>query len=217
MERRERPGRRRTAAALGCALALGWVTACEERAREEAAQPSPAVSQETPAARPAPAPERPEAAAEAVALLQQRLGAALREALAESPQRAIEVCRVEAPTIAAELQRPGLAVGRTSHRLRNPANAPGDWMLPFLEEFRGSEPQPGAFRTVSLGARGTGYVEPIYLQPMCATCHGTNVDPELLATIRAHYPEDRAVGFEVGELRGLFWVILGPDEADAGS
>lgn len=156
-------------------------------------------------------PERPAAAAAAVAALRAQLGAALKEALAESPERAIRVCSERAPAIAASLQAPGLRVGRTSDRLRNPVNAPEAWMLPLLDELRESEPEPGAWRSVDLGERGIGYVEPIHLQPLCATCHGESVDPKLLETIRRRYPDDRAVGFRVGELRGLFWAVQAPD------
>jgi len=38
----------------------------------------------------------------------------------------------------------------------------------------------------------------------CATCHGTNVDPDLRAEILKRYPQDEAVGFEPGEIRGAF-------------
>jgi hypothetical protein len=113
------------------------------------------------------------------------------------------------PRTAQSLASENITVGRTSHRLRNPANAPEDWMLPLLEEYRNSVPAPGSFRTVDLGARGTGYVEPITLQPMCTTCHGESVDPALAARIRELYPTDEATGFRVGELRGLFWAVAG--------
>jgi len=41
-------------------------------------------------------------------------------------------------------------------------------------------------------------------QKPCATCHGTNVDPDLRAEILERYPEDKAVGFKPGEIRGAF-------------
>ncbi len=153
--------------------------------------------------------ERPREAAIAIAQLRKDLGAALQEALAQKgAEAAIDTCRLEAPRLAKALTTPGISVGRTSHRLRNPDNAPEKWMIPLLEEFRRIDPEPGGFRTVSLGSRGTGYVEPIYMQPLCATCHGENVDASLLARIREQYPSDQAVGFRVGELRGLFWSVV---------
>jgi hypothetical protein len=151
---------------------------------------------------------RPAEGVAAIARLRDSLGAALREALAQGPEQAIAACRVEAPRLAREIGSAGVTVGRTSHRLRNPGNAPDEWMLPLLEEFRRTEPRPGSFRTVDLGARGTGYVEPIYLQPLCATCHGESVDTALLERIRELYPSDEATGFRVGEFRGLFWAVV---------
>lgn len=147
-------------------------------------------------------------AAAAIAELRTELGKALRGALAEGPEHAIDVCRIEAPRLALAAAPAGISVGRTSQRLRNLANAPDPWMVPLLEAFSASDPPPGGSRTVDLGPRGVGYVEPIYLQPLCATCHGENVEPALLAKIREHYPDDQAVGFRVGELRGLFWAVI---------
>ncbi len=148
------------------------------------------------------------AAAAAIAQVRAELGQALREALAQGPEAALEVCRLEAPRLVGVAAARGIIVGRTSHRLRNPANAPEDWMIPVLEEFQRGEPQPGSSRVVDLGARGAGYVEPIYLLPACATCHGEDVDPVLLSRIQEHYPDDQAVGFRVGEFRGLFWAVV---------
>lgn len=41
---------------------------------------------------------------------------------------------------------------------------------------------------------------------LCTTCHGTSVSPSVLAAIDAHYPDDGAVGFKEGDLRGGLWV-----------
>jgi RND family efflux transporter MFP subunit len=144
----------------------------------------------------------------AVGAFRQALVQALQSALQESPMAAIDVCRLEAPRIAERVSVDGVAVGRTSHRLRNPSNAPEDWMLPFLREFRTSDAAAGSSRTFDLGGR-LGYVEPIYVQELCVTCHGSSVEPSLLEHIRERYPEDAAVGFEVGDFRGLFWAVVG--------
>ncbi len=98
-------------------------------------------------------------------------------------------------------------MGRTSHRLRNPANAPPAWVEPLLAEYV-DEPEAAAARAVYLEGDRIGYVEPIRAIHLCVSCHGPNVDPELLAEVRSLYPEDQATGFRVGDLRGLFWVTL---------
>jgi hypothetical protein len=61
---------------------------------------------------------------------------------------------------------------------------------------------------VALGGGRHGYVEPIVMQPLCVTCHGEEIAEPLRQRIAELYPEDRATGFRVGELRGLFWVEL---------
>jgi hypothetical protein len=162
----------------------------------------------------APEPQWAEEAQAALRPFKQRLMAALQDGLAQGPEAAIDACRVEAPGIAASLASPTLAVGRTSHRLRNPDNAPKPWLRPILEEFRSAPPGAGGFRTVRLGGGRVGYAEPIYVQPLCLTCHGTDLAPSVAERIRAAYPDDEATGFALGEFRGLFWVELVPAAAE---
>jgi len=150
------------------------------------------------------------AARAALLPLKQGLMGALKGALQESPASAIEACKLAAPGITEGAAREGMEVGRTSHKTRNPANDPEPWMRPLLDHYRETPRSPQPARVLDLGARGVGYVEPIYTQELCLTCHGGAVDADLQALIRARYPEDRAVGFAEGELRGLFWVVLSP-------
>jgi hypothetical protein len=130
-----------------------------------------------------------------------QLQTALQQGLAKGPESAIDACRSEAPRVA-------WAVGRTSHRLRNPANAPKPWMQPILEELQAAAPGAIAYRVAPIEPGWVGYAEPIYLQPPCLTCHGTSIRPSIARELEALYPEDRATGFSVGDFRGLFWVEL---------
>lgn len=129
---------------------------------------------------------------------------ALREGLANGPIEAVAACRIHAPRIAESHSQDGVRVGRTSDRLRNPANAGPAWVLPVLEAYLASSADRSP-RRVRLGEGRRGYVEPIVLQPLCATCHGESIAPDLAARIAELYPQDRAVGFRVGDLRGVFW------------
>ncbi len=136
---------------------------------------------------------------------QRELQQALRSGLARGPVAAIGACRLRAPEIAEDLSRDGVRVGRTSQRLRNPANAAPSWVEPLLAAYL-ENPEERAPKAVSLAPGRAGYVEPIGTQPLCLGCHGASLAPELSARISELYPEDRAVGFEVGDLRGLFWI-----------
>ena len=43
------------------------------------------------------------------------------------------------------------------------------------------------------------YVEPIYVQGICLTCHGSGVPEIVLDEIKVLYPQDKAVDFKLGE------------------
>ncbi len=151
--------------------------------------------------------EKPDLArgAELLAPFKRDLQQALRAGLAEGPIEAIDACHVKAPEIADARSRKGVRVGRTSDRLRNPANAAPDWVRPLLAAYS-SEPSLRTPRAVALDDTRVGYVEPIVLQPVCITCHGETLAPVIESRLRELYPEDRAVGYTVGDLRGVFWI-----------
>jgi hypothetical protein len=132
----------------------------------------------------------------------QQLKAALQAGMAEGPAAAIGVCRDEAPAIAAALSTDGVTMGRTSHRLRNPANRPPAWAAPLLEAHVAGE---ASAATVALDGGVTGYVEPIYVQPVCLACHGDTLAPGVADALSRLYPDDAATGFAAGDFRGLFW------------
>lgn len=120
---------------------------------------------------------------------------------------AIRVCRDEAQAITARVAREqSIDVGRTSHRLRNPANRPRPWVERFVSEGAGKRSDEVQPRLVDLGDR-VGLVRPIGTLERCTRCHGN--EDELLPAVREAiaeaYPEDRATGFSVGELRGWMW------------
>jgi hypothetical protein len=132
---------------------------------------------------------------------------ALMEGLKEGPAATIGACAILAPELAAELSRNGVRVGRTSHRLRNPANRGTAWVQPLLQEYRQSGPGAPS-RAVRVDESTIGYVEPLYVSRACLACHGEHVSQDVLAQIREVYPEDQAVGFREGEFRGVLWVEI---------
>ena len=148
-----------------------------------------------------------EAGAEAVLPFKQGLKQALLKGMEGDPIQAISACRIEAPKIADSLSKGNLQMGRTSQKLRNPKNAPKPWMEPFLEAYA-SDPESREPKVVLIDQNTVGYVEPIFVQPLCLTCHGTELAPELEAAIEQQYPSDEATGYVAGDLRGIFWAEL---------
>ncbi len=147
--------------------------------------------------------------AETLAPFKKALMSALVSGLADGPVNAIGVCRMQAPLLAASAGGAGVRIGRTSHRLRNPANRPPAWTRPLLDAWAG-DPAAAGPRGVQLANGGSGYVEPIFVQPMCLACHGETLQPAVAARLRELYPDDQATGYQADDFRGVFWVEFDP-------
>ena len=140
--------------------------------------------------------------------LRQALLARLSAALSDGgPLSAVSVCHDAAPEVAARVRtEQGMALGRTSHRLRNPENRSPAWAAAHVAaagERPGADARP---LVVDLGDR-VGVLRPIHAMPMCTSCHGPaeQISPDLKETLAALYPADRATGFREGDLRGWMW------------
>lgn len=143
---------------------------------------------------------------------QKKLGSSLKEALTGAVEEssfdgAVDFCQKQAPALAREVSdEAGVEIGRTSHKLRNPDNAPPTWAEDVVESQ-----QKGKY--VFRGPKGKlGYLHPIELGGLCVNCHGPEekLAPDVKEMLTKHYPKDEATGFEVGDLRGWFWVEVPP-------
>jgi hypothetical protein len=141
---------------------------------------------------------------------QQTLKGALMAAIAEGgPTKAIEVCQVQAPAIAAQLgSETGAIVSRTSLKVRNPANAPTAAQRAVLEAFAARQQageEAGALEDFEPNAEGgPRYMRAIITQEPCLACHGREIAEPVRATLAERYPGDAATGYDLGEVRGAF-------------
>jgi hypothetical protein len=144
----------------------------------------------------------------AVGALKAGLQHALEAALADGGPAAIEVCAEQAPAIAAAAGD-GVRVGRMTRKPRNPANAVAGWQEEALRFFEArvarGEPLDGVTFARRLDGGRVAYAEPLGIQPLCTTCHGAAIAPDLAAALAARYPDDQATGYAVGDLRGVAW------------
>jgi hypothetical protein len=123
------------------------------------------------------------------------------------PARAVTVCRDEASRIASEVSgKTGVALGRTTDRLRSARNAPPAWAQPLVEASRGKRGSDVKPLVVDLGDR-IGVLRPIAMGGACLGCHGApdRIAADVKATLAAAYPRDAAVGYAEGDHRGFFW------------
>jgi Protein of unknown function (DUF3365) len=154
-------------------------------------------------------PEPSEAGPKIVAAAFAQLSAALGDALS------LNVCSEKAPAIAAAVGREhGVTLRRATLRPRNPKNAADAREQQVLAAFaeamaRKEAPKPQTQREPDGSA--TFFAPIVLANPLCLQCHGKpgqEVAASTLTAIRAKYPEDKATGYALGELRGLWRVTF---------
>lgn len=92
---------------------------------------------------------------------------------------------------------------RISAQPRNPKNTPTERQAQILAAWS----RDGA-TVVQYTEAGKSYtMHPILIsQPLCLSCHGTaeTADKAAIAAVQKLYPEDKATGYKLGDLRGAF-------------
>lgn len=101
----------------------------------------------------------------------------------------------------------GWKIAQLAERYRNPEHK-----LDYeaLRVFKMMEDDPALMgmwvMTEIDGVAGARYFRRIVVEPACLACHGAKAGrPQF---VKDEYPDDRAYGFEVGDLRGLFSVFV---------
>ena len=124
---------------------------------------------------------------------------------------ALEFCNIQAipltDSMSVELEA---HIKRVTDQPRNPNNLAGKSELEYIQTAKtalieGKEITPSIQYS---NGKVTGYY-PIITNQLCMQCHGseeTQIDEQTLAKIKELYPEDKATGYDIGELRGI-WVV----------
>ncbi len=128
------------------------------------------------------------------------------------PVNAIDVCHKKALQIAKSVSEDsGWDVKRVSLRPRNPYAEPDDFEKQILVKFdrekrSGKDPKDLEYATkvVEDGQPVFRYMKAIPTSGICLTCHGKRLNPLIAEKIHEYYPNDKATGYKVGDIRGAF-------------
>ena len=137
----------------------------------------------------------------------------LKKALNEGGvKHAIEICSVQAPKIAKDLSlTTNWQVKRVSLKARNTPNAlPDSWEKSTLEEFELRQQQGESAQTIAKAGIVNNqfrFMKAQGVEPLCLTCHGSELSDEAKAALAQYYPEDKATGYAAGQIRGAFSLI----------
>lgn len=102
-------------------------------------------------------------------------------------------------------------IKRTTLKLRNEKDKPDQDELAVLSKFSkmmgdNKKPKPEVKQLASGEVR---FYAPIMIDKVCLNCHGKigeNVKPQNYDVIKKHYPNDEAIDYKEGDLRGI-WSI----------
>ena len=153
---------------------------------------------------------------EASTKLMKTLGGQLKAAMQSGgPETALQVCQQAAQPLTASTSDSftGAEVSRVSLRHRNPVNTPGAEARAVLEKWESSHAAGEALpaeEIVALSGEEALFLKPIMVQAICLNCHGDPgaFSPVLRTKLSKLYPDDRAIGFAEGDLRGAFQVRI---------
>ncbi len=154
--------------------------------------------------------------AEAISIVKQFGGILkpqLKEALKEGGvEHAIKVCSEKAPQIANDLSgKTQWSVKRVSLKARNNNTAQPDlWETIVLKEFEHEQQQGQPVKSMAkaeIVEKQFRFMKAQGVSPLCLTCHGTELSSEAKSALEHFYPDDKATGYQLGQVRGAFSLI----------
>jgi len=140
----------------------------------------------------------------------QTLKPQLKQALKSGgPAQAIEICSHKAPALTRQLaQKTGWSIRRVSLKPRNQLTGiPDAWEKEVLQQFdqRLAAGEIEAIMTATtILDRRFRYMQAQLVEPVCLMCHGEKVSAEVISAIQKIYPQDLAIGYSLGQVRGAF-------------
>ena len=148
--------------------------------------------------------------------VQQILGMTLKTKIEdEGIEAALKYCNLNAYPIVDSLSIAYAAqIRRVSQKNRNPRNYPDSVETVFLEAYQYSIDQGGQVseNIQEIDDDYLLYTRPILIgDPLCLKCHGelqVDITTGTEKLIKELYPDDRATGFRIGKLRGMWSIRL---------
>ena len=143
---------------------------------------------------------------------QQLLGSQLKQKIAEGgPENALEFCNINAIPLTDSISKKyKVTIKRVSDQYRNPDNAANPSELAVITTYKAML----AAGKMPEGLLKDGYYySPIVTNAMCLQCHGTpgkEMTEQTHKKIKSLYPQDKATGYGVDELRGIFSIAVNP-------
>lgn len=145
--------------------------------------------------------------------LVQKLGGELKAVMQkDGPVEAVNFCSKNAISLTYEVSKAnGVKMKRVTQQQRNPLNHPTPEEIEIMNTWMSTmakAQQPTAVLTKV--HTGFTYHKPLVINnDVCLKCHGTvDSSTPLGQALKAAYPNDRATGYKMGDLRGMIVVDI---------
>ncbi len=130
-------------------------------------------------------------------------------------EKAIQYCSHKAMPLTDSLSKAyDVKIGRVSHKNRNPSNAASALEMKLIRTYQKQNKQGKALESLIVAKKDKNiYYHPITIKnDLCLNCHGQkqkDIKVENYITIQNLYPNDKATGFSLGDVRGMWKVQFG--------
>ncbi len=152
---------------------------------------------------------------EIAAITQTTMSTQLKKALEEGGvPNAVQYCNLAAYPIADSLSKiHNATIRRVTDKPRNPNSAmtahEQEIFRQFQSQWIGNKQVAPIVEQLQNGE--VAFYAPIGIQALCTKCHGNlgeTLTPENYAVIQQLYPEDQAIGYAEGDLRGMWSIVM---------
>ena len=152
---------------------------------------------------------------------QKALGKNLKNALGNGGvESAIAFCNIKAMSLVDSLSKVfGAEIKRVSTKYRNPNDKPNELEQELLEGYAQQLRDSAALKNnvQAIDDKTFLFTKPIIIsKPLCLNCHGSEANgltKETREFILSKYPEDKATGYKMGDLRGMWSITISRKEA----
>jgi hypothetical protein len=156
-----------------------------------------------------------------IKMLGKELKGTVKTKLKEDPSgyQAVSFCSQKAGELAQKVGShfpKNVKVRRTALKYRNPDHKPDATDVKVMKEMEAAM-KAGTFKkkpvVVTVEGINRVYV-PLVVEKGCLKCHGPveKIDPRVREVLSKKYPEDKAVGFKEGDLRGVVVAEIAPEK-----
>ena len=129
----------------------------------------------------------------------------------KGPVAAVSFCSTKAIPLTSEMeQKYHASIKRVSDKLRNPKNEGNANEKAIIAQYKASLSKGEALTPVTQVEKDgkVHFYAPIKVGGLCLTCHGTAVAKPVDSILKLTYPNDKAIGYKQGDLRGIWSITM---------